>query len=63
MKLHTNTTKPRSSISLIKVLLIATWIAGLVIANGFWSTLIAFCIPFWGWYLVVEAVLISNGVI
>jgi hypothetical protein len=32
------------------------WIAGIVIAKGFWSTFIAFCIPFWAWYLVIELV-------
>ena len=38
------------------------WIAGFVIANGFWSTL--FCIiPFWSWYLVIEKFLIFFAVI
>lgn len=30
------------------------YIAGIVIANGFWSTLFALFIPPWGWYLVLE---------
>ena len=30
------------------------WIAGVVIAKGFWSTFFAVCIPFWSYYLVVE---------
>lgn len=37
-----------------------TWIAGFVIAKGFWSTL--FCIiPFWSWYLIVELYLAKYG--
>jgi hypothetical protein len=30
------------------------WIAGIIIANGFWSTLFAFFIPLWAYYLVIE---------
>lgn len=33
------------------------WVAGVVIAKGFWSTLFAVCIPFWSWYLVIERVI------
>jgi hypothetical protein len=43
------------------LIMVVIWISGIVIAKGFWSTLIAFCIPFWGWYLVIEKVLISNN--
>jgi len=35
-------------------ILLVSWIAGLVIAKGFWSTLFAFIVPFWSYYLVVE---------
>ena len=35
------------------------WIAGIVIANGFWSTFFAIIMPFWAWYLVVEKLLIK----
>jgi hypothetical protein len=42
---------------------IAIWIAGIVVAKGFWSTLFAICIPFWAYYLVIEKVLITYGVI
>jgi hypothetical protein len=48
-------------IYVFKLFAIITWIAGVVLANGFWSTLIAFCFPFWGWYLVVERLLKMNG--
>lgn len=38
----------------IAFILFIAWIAGIVIAKGFWSTLIAFVIPFWAYYLVIE---------
>lgn len=30
------------------------WIVGIVLAKGFWSTVAAFFIPPWGWYLIAE---------
>jgi uncharacterized membrane protein len=39
------------------------WVAGVVIANGFWSTLFAVFIPFWSFYLVVERLLIVAKII
>jgi len=48
---------------LIYLIFVVTWIAGVVIAKGFWSTLFAMCIPFWSFYLVIEKVLIAYGVI
>jgi len=38
-----------------------TWIAGIVIAKGFWSTVFAVCIPLWAWYLVIERVMFNMG--
>lgn len=35
------------------------WIAGIVIAKGFWSTFFAIFVPFWAYYLVVEQVVIK----
>jgi hypothetical protein len=35
------------------------WIAGIVIAKGFWSTFFAIVMPFWAYYLVVEQVVIK----
>lgn len=37
------------------------WIAGIVIAKGFWSTVFALCIPLWAWYLVIEKIMINMG--
>lgn len=39
------------------------WIAGIVIAKGFWSTFFAVFIPFWSWYLTIEKLLMHFGVI
>lgn len=45
----------------VRLFLLAAWIAGIVIANGFWSTLFAFFIPFWAWYLVIERGMVALG--
>jgi len=37
------------------------WLAGIVLASGFWSTAVAIFFPLWAWYLVVERVLIIAG--
>lgn len=42
----------------LSLVFFVSWIAGIIIANGFWSTLFAFFIPFWAYYLVVERWLI-----
>lgn len=39
------------------------WVAGVVLANGFWSTIAAIFIPFWSWYLVVERAMQMTGII
>lgn len=44
------------------VFFFAVWVVGLVIAQGFWQTLFAI-IPFYGWYLVVEKLLLHFGMI
>lgn len=46
-----------------RVLLIAAWVSGVVIAQGFWSTFFAVIIPFWAWYLVAEKLLQHFGVV
>ena len=45
------------------IIISATWLAGIVIAKGFWSTLFAICVPFYSWYLVVERVMQSFNLI
>tara|TARA_R110000868_G_scaffold318502_2_gene579228 strand:+ start:193 stop:348 length:156 start_codon:yes stop_codon:yes gene_type:complete len=49
--------------NLLRLIFFIVWVVGIVIANGFWSTLVAFFIPFWGWYLIIEKVLINYGIV
>ncbi len=44
--------------AIAKLVLIAAWVSGLVLANGFWSTLLALFIPLWAWYLVAERLIV-----
>jgi len=39
------------------------WLAGIVIAEGFISTFFAIVIPLYSVYLVVERILVMNGVV
>ena len=50
-------------VNIFNLIASAAWIAGIVIAQGFWSTFFAVIIPFWGWYLLAERVLAVNGLI
>lgn len=42
--------------------LLIWWLAGTVIAKGFWSTAIACCFPPWAMYLLVERLLKIAGI-
>ena len=42
---------------LIAVMFLIGWLAGVVIAKGFWSVLFACVCPAWAWYLLVERLL------
>jgi hypothetical protein len=35
----------------------AAWVAGIILAKGFWWTALAVVLPFYGWYLIVTKVL------
>ena len=48
--------------ALVGLVFAFAWIAGFVIAKGFWSTAACF-IPFWAYYLVVERLLQMWGVL
>lgn len=37
------------------------WLAGIVLAHGFWSTAAAVCVPPYAWYLVVERGMLMAG--
>ncbi len=45
---------------ILAFVLIFTWIAGVVIAKGFWSTLASIYIPPYAWYLVVEQIMLKH---
>ncbi len=45
--------------SLASTLIMLIWIAGVVLAKGFWSTLIALVFLPWALYVTVEATLIN----
>jgi len=46
---------------LIILLAVITWMSGIVLAKGFWSTFFAIWLPPYGWYLVVERVMQAFG--
>lgn len=48
---------------LAEIILFITWVAGVIIAKGFWSTLIALVFPFWAWYLCIEQILIKWNIV
>ncbi len=37
-----------------RLVLVAAWVVGIVLAKGFWSTLFALFFPLWAWYLLAE---------
>jgi hypothetical protein len=37
------------------------WLAGIVLAKGFWGTLVAVLCPCFAWYLVVESAMLKFG--
>ena len=45
----------------IKAMLTIVWIVGIVLAKGFWSTLVAVFIIPWAWYIAVEHIMELNG--
>jgi uncharacterized membrane protein len=42
--------------TLVRLVLMFAWIAGIVLAKGFWSTFFAIVVPLWSYYLVVERI-------
>jgi hypothetical protein len=47
---------------LVSALLVFVWLAGFVLAKGFWSTVACF-FPLWAYYLVVERLLTMWGMV
>lgn len=42
---------------------VAVWVMGWVLAQGFWSTLVAIICPPWGWYLLAERLATRFGLL
>ena len=40
--------------SIVSLIVFLGWLAGIALAKGFWSTLIAIIFPLWAYYLLVE---------
>ena len=49
--------------SLAQLFAFLVYVSGIVIANGFWSTVLAIFLPPWAWYLAVEKFLIYYQII
>lgn len=45
------------------LLIIVSWLVGIVLANGWVSTIVAVTIPPYSWYLVIEKIMTINGLI
>jgi hypothetical protein len=45
--------------SLISLILLVAWLGGIYLAKGFWSVFFAVIFPIWGYYLVVEQLVIK----
>jgi hypothetical protein len=43
--------------TLARLILFFAWVAGIVLAKGFWSTFFAILVPLWGYYLVAERII------
>lgn len=49
------------SMLIIQVVIVTPWLAGIVLAQGFWSVTAAVCVPPYAWYLVVERWMFVSG--
>ena len=47
--------------AIVEVALLLAWMAGVVLAHGFWSTFFAVFMPPYAIYLVVERLMIALG--
>ena len=46
---------------LVELLLLALWLAGIVLVKGFWLTIAAVFFPPYAWYTMVERALVAMG--
>ena len=48
--------------SFVSLIWLSAWIAGVVIAKGILITLTAIVFPPFAWYLIIEKIMILNGI-
>jgi len=46
--------------AIVNLITVIWWIIGVVLAKGFWSTLLAITIPLWSFYLVIEYLVLKH---
>lgn len=47
--------------NIYSVMLLISWLMGVVMAKGFWLTSLSICLPFYAWYLVIEEIMLMIG--
>ena len=47
----------------VEFVAVLLWLAGIVLAQGFWSIVAAIWFPPYAWYLVVERAMVMAGVL
>ena len=47
--------------AIVNLIMLLTWVAGIVLAKGFWWTCLAIIFPLYSWYLVIEKIMQLNG--
>ena len=47
----------------MKVIGALIWVAGFILAKGFWLSALAFILPFYAYYLVAYKLMVMGGVI
>lgn len=47
----------------MKLILTILWIVGVILAEGFWWKVLAFIIPFYGWYVSIEHIILKYNLL
>lgn len=62
IKCRCNTMQNSTPVILTGLFCAIMWISGIVLAKGVWQTIFAL-IPFYAWYLVIERIFLSWGIL
>jgi hypothetical protein len=46
----------------MRVILLTAWVAGMILAQGFWSTFFAVIVPLWSFVIVISTALTHFGI-